>query len=85
MSVNLEPWMDRASCAEVPGLPWLLDGDRLTRIQVRTMRLVCCGCPVLAQCRAHVVRTEVSGGFWAGDARDEVSTGSTTRTVGGAA
>ena len=65
-----EAWMSAGSCVEVSGLPWLTDGGDLTTVQRRTMRLVCLGCPVLALCRDYVVRSEVVGGFWAGDTRD---------------
>jgi hypothetical protein len=69
-----EGWMTAGACVEVSGLPWLNDAADLTTVQRRTMRLVCLGCPVLALCRDYVVRTEVCGGFWAGDTRDEDET-----------
>ena len=70
MTRQAEGWMQLAACRELAGLPWLQDDARLTRVQTRTMRLVCCGCPVRDCCEEYVARAAITGGFWAGHSRE---------------
>jgi WhiB family redox-sensing transcriptional regulator len=57
-------WMRHGACTERPDLPWV--GDNPSALNQRRMRVVCAGCPVLAECAEFVIVGRVSHGMWAG-------------------
>jgi Transcription factor WhiB len=67
-------WMRHGACLPRTDLPWTADGHRTTSIERLEMAAVCAGCPVLARCSDFAALARMTGGFWAGAARDEAST-----------
>ena len=64
-------WMRHGACLARTDLPWTADGDRTTSIERLEMAAVCADCPVLTRCSDFAARARMTGGFWAGTARDE--------------
>ena len=64
-------WRDRALCAAFPGLPWVLEPERVPESTRRSMVVVCAACPVFADCVAEVRASGVTAGFWAGPFRHD--------------
>jgi hypothetical protein len=65
----LPRWMSAALCAQFPDLLWIAEPDRTSHAARTSMRLVCCLCPVQAECRAYVEERGIVSGFWAGSDR----------------
>ncbi len=65
-------WMAHRACLPRTDLPWTADGHQTTSIERLEMAAVCAGCPVLTRCSDFAARAQVTGGFWARAARDEV-------------
>lgn len=63
-------WMAHATCAGIPGLPWIDSPRRVPMFVAEVMARVCAGCPVLGPCRDFVVAAEITAGFWAGESRN---------------
>jgi len=59
-------WRDAALCQTYPDLPWILDPDRVTPVEVGWMEVVCAACPVSFECGDYADATGVTSGFWAG-------------------
>lgn len=70
MTTPATPWEADAVCATRLDLPWTRDRADVSAWDAETMRTICGGCPVLADCAAAVTRFDVTGGWWAGTDRD---------------
>lgn len=64
-------WVQRATCGGRAELPWLRDSVEISPWETETMRAVCSGCPVSAECLAAVTALKVCGGWWAGRDRNQ--------------
>jgi hypothetical protein len=63
-------WLDSASCADRPDLPWIAAASHVSREDAQRMRAVCRACPALDACQAAASSWRVTGGWWAGAQRD---------------
>lgn len=70
---NTGRWMPSAACLTRPDLPWTTDTSTSTRAAVRAMERVCAACSVRNHCAAYAVEAHVTGGFWAGRDRDNLT------------
>jgi hypothetical protein len=61
-------WQTLAACGARTDLPWT--ADEVGAWDAETMRAVCAGCAVFAECAAYVDQTDVCAGWWAGHDRD---------------
>lgn len=68
-------WMREASCtaAEHIELPWIGELNRVPRLTLTAMRVVCEQGPVLEQCQRYIVAADVTAGFWAGESRNHLN------------
>jgi hypothetical protein len=63
-------WMSRGGCVQSADLPWTADPQDTTAREALSMRRVCHGCPVAADCAGYAKQQKVTAGFWAGRHRD---------------
>jgi hypothetical protein len=63
-------WMSLGWCVQSGDLPWTADPQDTTAREVLSMRAVCHGCPVAAECAGYAMQQKVTAGFWAGRHRD---------------
>ena len=73
-------WMAYALCLDYPALGWIKDSTEVGLGEEATMAVICGRCPVGLACAAYVERNDVTGGFWAGQHRDDPP-----KSLGGAA
>lgn len=66
-----ESWMRLAVCQAFPELPWLSDRDQVTAVDRNGMAAACRACGVVEACTAFVIAEQITGGFWAGEFRDQ--------------
>lgn len=66
-------WRDAALCQTYPDLPWILDPEDVTPVEVGCMEVVCAGCPVVFECGDYADCEGVTSGFWAGRDRTPTS------------
>jgi hypothetical protein len=65
------PWMEHALCSDHQELGWIKDRADVGLGEEATMAVACGRCPVRLACAAYVERNGITGGFWAGEHRDE--------------
>jgi hypothetical protein len=70
VSASTWAWLDWASCAERPDLPWIAAASQVSREDAQRMSAVCRACPVLDACQGAASSWRVTGGWWAGAQRD---------------
>lgn len=63
-------WHTLAACGARTDLPWTGEPDQVGPWDAQTMRAVCGGCPVMADCDRYVTDHDVTAGWWAGTHRD---------------
>ncbi|WP_371862881.1 WhiB family transcriptional regulator [Cellulomonas aerilata] len=64
--------MRHGACLARTDLPWTADAHQTSSPKRRAMAAVCADCPVLTRCAEFASRARMTGGFWAGTARDEL-------------
>jgi WhiB family redox-sensing transcriptional regulator len=65
-------WRDDAACRDAdPELFFPDDGTRSARVQVKTAKLICRGCPVSATCLSWALASGQEAGIWGGLTEDE--------------
>ena len=64
-------WMNHALCLDHPALGWIKDRTEVGLGEEATMAVICGRCPVRLACAAYVERHRITGGFWAGEHRDD--------------
>jgi WhiB family transcriptional regulator, redox-sensing transcriptional regulator len=60
-------WQQRARCQGLPSdvfFPEEQDSRRLRRAQEAAAKQICAGCPVIAACREHALRSHEKYGVW---------------------
>jgi hypothetical protein len=66
-------WRDAALCQTYPDLPWILDPEWVTPVEVGCMEVICAVCPVVFECGDFADCEGVTSGFWAGRDRTPAS------------
>ena len=61
LTIQPEPWMQEASCAETGGDEWFQDAKNY-----KDARAICYRCPVMEQCGEFAIRTHINEGMFGG-------------------